>query len=113
MKKFNQLAKKKKKKKILTMFLSSIKTKIAIKFPKKLFSAENQLDVERVNKNFPRIDTENGDSDYYLRNEAELLCTIWQLTMDLGNNFTHQSGISSVFSYSKCALTCDTIFKTP
>ena len=38
MKKFNQLAKKKKKKKkknLRKMFLSSIKTKIALNFPKK------------------------------------------------------------------------------
>ena len=48
MKKFNQLAK---KKKLIKIFLSSIKTKVAIKFPKKnfFFSAENQLGAERVN----------------------------------------------------------------
>ena len=45
MKKFNQLAKKKKKKKN-----SIIKTKVAIKVPKKktFFSAKNQLGTERV-----------------------------------------------------------------
>ena len=53
MKKFNQWAKKKKKKKkkILKIFLSSIKTKVAMKFPKKknfIFSADNWLGSERV-----------------------------------------------------------------
>ena len=40
MEKFNQLAKKKKKKKktyLLKVFLSSMKTKLAVKFPKKIF----------------------------------------------------------------------------
>ena len=48
MKKFNQLAKKKR----LKIFLSSIKTKVAIKFPKKtfFFSVENWLGTERVNE---------------------------------------------------------------
>ena len=47
MQKFNQLAKKKKKKKNLL----GIKTKVAIKFPKKknFFSVENQLGSEMVN----------------------------------------------------------------
>ena len=46
MKKFNQLA----KKKILKMFLSSRKTKVAKKFPNFFFfSAENRLGAERVN----------------------------------------------------------------
>ena len=47
MTKFNQLA----KKNLLKNFLSSIKTKVVIKFPKKLFffPAENRLDAERVN----------------------------------------------------------------
>ena len=49
MKKFNQLA----KKKILRIFLSSRKDKVAIKFPKRtiffFFSAENRLGTERVN----------------------------------------------------------------
>ena len=49
MKKFNQLAKKKKKKNYLK-YISSIKTKVAIKFPKKkiFVSAENRLGAERV-----------------------------------------------------------------
>ena len=48
MKKFNQLAKK-----YLKLFLSSIKTKVALKFPKKLFfPAENQLGAERLNTNY-------------------------------------------------------------
>ena len=45
MKKFNQLQKKKK----LKIFLSSLKTKAAIKFPNIFFfSAENRLGTERV-----------------------------------------------------------------
>ena len=48
MKKFNQLAKTKR----LQIYLSSIKTKVAVKFPKKLFfsffCAENWLGAERV-----------------------------------------------------------------
>ena len=37
-------------KKLLTIYLTSIKTKVAIKFPKKnFFSVENQLGGERVN----------------------------------------------------------------
>ena len=56
MKKFNQLA----KKKLFKIFLSSIKTKVAIKFPKKLFfSAENWLGVERVKKR-KKKEKENG-----------------------------------------------------
>ena len=47
MKKSNQLAK---KKKLLQIYLNSIKTKVVIKFLKKLFiTAENRLDTERVN----------------------------------------------------------------
>ena len=51
MKKFNQLDKKKKKK-ILKIFISSIKTKVPIKFPKNFFffPPENQLGAERVNE---------------------------------------------------------------
>ena len=49
MKNFNRL-KKKKKKKEFQIYLSSIKAKVAIKFPKKNFSAENRLGAERVNK---------------------------------------------------------------
>ena len=51
MKKFNHFKKKKKKKKRLKNFLSCIKTKVAIKFPKKLFffSAENRIGAEKVN----------------------------------------------------------------
>ena len=46
MKKFNQLT----KKKLLQIYLSSIKTKVTVKFPKKNFlSTENQLVVGRVN----------------------------------------------------------------
>ena len=46
MKKFNQLA----KKNYLKIFLSSIKSKVAIKFPKKpfFFSAKNRFGTERV-----------------------------------------------------------------
>ena len=48
MKKFNKLAKKKKK--ILKIFPSGIKTKVAIKFPRKLFffSDKNRIGTERV-----------------------------------------------------------------
>ena len=54
MKKFNQLAKKKKKKKKCKIFLSSIKTEVAVKFPKKLFffSTENWFGAERVDSVF-------------------------------------------------------------
>ena len=52
MKTFNQLAEKKKKKKkknLLKIFLSSIKTKVAIRFPKTFFfSTKTHLDAERV-----------------------------------------------------------------
>ena len=47
MKKFSQLAK---KKKLLRIFLANTKAKVAIKFPKKLFFlAENWLGAARVN----------------------------------------------------------------
>ena len=45
MKKFNQLATKN-----YLVFLSSIKTKVAIKFPKKNFFTENRLGAERDNR---------------------------------------------------------------
>ena len=64
MKKSNQLA----KTKLLKIFLSSIKTKVAIKFPKKLyFSAENRLGAERV-KEQPsrRVDAVAGRSQNFL-----------------------------------------------
>ena len=48
MKKLNQLSKKINT--VLQIFLSSIKTKVAIKFPKKPFPAENRPGTERVNE---------------------------------------------------------------